>query len=276
MLATSDAAAKKLLLFRDEYFVALMRPLFALPLLVLTLALVKVPPLDWTFWIATLTAVPLEVTAVILYTRALRVSPISFSIPFLTLTPLFLIVLSYLLLGERISLSGAAGIALIAVGGYVLNIHEAWKSPLEPIRIVLRERGAALMIAVAFIFSITSALGKMAVAHSSPLFFGGFYFVPVTILLAPFALRNTKERIAVKKGEILPLLLAGVTYGLMIIFHMIAISLTEVAYMIAVKRLAVFFSILYGYFIFREKNIRERMLGSTLMFAGFLLIVLEH
>jgi drug/metabolite transporter (DMT)-like permease len=265
MLATSDAAAKKLLLLRDEYFVALMRPLFALPLLILTLVLVKVPPLDRTFWIATLTAIPLEVIAVILYTRALRVSPISFSIPFLTLTPVFLIVVSYILLGEKISPGGAAGIMLIAAGGYVLNIHEAWKSPLEPVRAVLREEGATLMIAVAFIFSITSALGKMAVEHSSPLFFGGFYFVPVTILLAPLAIRNTKERMDVKKGDILPLLLAGITYALMIIFHMIA-----------VKRLAIFFSILYGYFIFREKNIRERMLGSMLMFAGFLLIVLKH
>lgn len=156
-----------------------------------------------------------------------------------------------------------------------MNIHEAWKSPLAPVRAVLRERGAVMMIAVAFIFSITSALGKMAIEHSSPLFFGGVYFIPVTLLLAPVAIRKTRERINIKKGEILPLFLAGTAYSLMIIFHMVAISLTQVAYMIAVKRMALFFSFLYGYFIFREKNMRERVFGSMLMFAGFLLIVLK-
>lgn len=117
MLATSDAAAKTVLVSRDEYFVSLMRLLFALPLLLVTLALVEVPRLDMTFWVASLTALPLEAIAVVLYMKALKVSPLSLTVPFLTLTPVFLILVSYLLLGEKISPGGAAGILLIAMGG---------------------------------------------------------------------------------------------------------------------------------------------------------------
>jgi drug/metabolite transporter (DMT)-like permease len=275
MLATSDAISKKMLAVRDEYLVAWMRLLFALPLLLIILLLIEVPPLDRTFWVASSIALPLEIAAIILYVKALKVSPMSFSIPFLTLTPVFLVVVSYLLLDEKISLIGGAGIFLIASGGYMLNIHKAWGSPLEPVRAILRERGVMMMIAVAFIYSITSSLGKMAIEHSSPLFFGGFYFIVVTILFTPVAIWNNKGKIVIEKKDILPLSVAGFTYSLMIIVHMVALSLTKVAYMISVKRMSIFFSIMYGYLIFRERNIRQRVLGSIVMFAGFLLIVLN-
>jgi len=275
MLATSDAIAKMVLAVRDEYLVAWMRLLFALPVFVITLLLIEVPPLDRTFWVASSIALPLEIAAIILYVKALKTSPMSFSIPFLTLTPIFLVVVSYFLLGEKISLPGAAGIFLIASGGYMLNIHKAWGSPLEPVRAILRERGVMMMIAVAFIYSFTSSLGKMAIEHSSPLFFGGFYFILVTLLFTPVVIWKNRGKILIAKRDILPLSLAGLTYSLMIIAHMVALSLTKVAYMISVKRMSVFFSIMYGYLIFRERNIRERVLGSIVMFTGFLLIVLH-
>ncbi len=51
-----------------------------------------------------------------------------------------------------------------------------------------REKGSVMMIGVAVIYSVTSSLGKMAIEHSSPLFFGVTYFVVMTIVLAPIAL----------------------------------------------------------------------------------------
>ena len=54
---------------------------------------------------------------------------------------------------------------------------------------------------------------------------------------------------------------------------MLAISLTKVAYMISVKRLSLLFGVLYGHYLFREGCLRERLLGTTLMLAGVILIV---
>ena len=69
------------------------------------------------------------------------------------------------------------------------------------------------------------------------------------------------------------LLLPGLFYSVMIASHMIAISLTKVAYMISVKRTSLIIGVVYGYFLFKEKNIRERLLGAFLMFLGFVMIV---
>jgi len=272
--ATSDALTKRALKSRDEYFIAWLRLVSALPVLMGSLIFIQLPSTDRAFWLATLLAIPLEITAIVLYTKALKLSPLTLTMPFLSLTPVFLIGVSYLIVGEKVSLQGAIGIFLIALGSYTLHIHTAGRSLLEPLRSIFKEKGSVLMIMVAFIFSITSSLGKVAIEHSSPVFFGSFYFLLVSILFTPVALGSIRKGLPIKKREIPFLISIGLTYSLMIIFHMIAMSLTNVAYMISVKRLSLFFSILYGYTMFREERLGERTAGTVLMFAGFVLIVM--
>lgn len=274
LLATSDALTKKVLASRDEYFVAWARLLFALPVFLASLLFIEMPTLNKEFWTATLVALPFEIAAMILYTKALKVSPISLTMPFLALTPLFLILVSYFILGEKVSISGGLGILLIASGSYTLNIHEMRHSLIEPVKAVFREKGSVMMIMVAIIFSLTSSLGKMAITNSSPVFFGSFYFILITIIFTPIVL--SKSKIVITKKDMVPLAIIGLTYALMIIFHMLAMSLTKVAYMISVKRMSLLFSIFYGHIIFREEKIPERALGGVIMFIGFVLIVLSR
>jgi len=60
----------------------------------------------------------------------------------------------------------------------------------------------------------------------------------------------------------------------MILTHFKAISMTDVAYMISVKRASLVFSVLYGRVLFGEENIRERLTGSVLMIAGMVSITI--
>jgi uncharacterized membrane protein len=272
-LATSDALTKRALASRDEYFVAWARLLFALPVLLTSLLFIEIPPLNKTFWIAALSAVPLEITAIILYTKALKVSPISLTMPFLALTPLFLIIISYVIAGEEISFSGGVGIFLMAVGSYMLNLHKIRQSIIEPVKAVMNEKGCVLMIIVAFIYSMTSSLGKVAISNSSPVFFGSFYFTILAVVFTPIALIKNREKIRISRKDIAPLSAIGVTQALMIILHMTAMSMTKVAYMISVKRTSLLFSVMYGYFLFKEEKIGEKSLGAVIMLVGFALIV---
>lgn len=275
-LATSDALTKQVLASRDEYFVAWARLLFSLPVLLISLLFIEIPSLDKTFWIATLCAMPLEITAIILYTKALKVSPMGLTMPFLALTPLFLIVTGYIFLGEKVSLAGTVGIIMMAAGSYTLNIHTITQTVFEPVKAIFREKGSVLMIIVAFIFSFTASLGKIAIEHSSPIFFGTFYFVLIFILFTPVALYKNRGRISITKKDIIPLSSIGITYSAMIIFHMLAMSMVKVAYMISVKRTSLLFSIVYGYFLFKEERIANKAVGGVIMFAGFVLIVFSR
>jgi uncharacterized membrane protein len=161
------------------------------------------------------------------------------------------------------------------IGSYTLNIHKAKYRFIEPLKAIYREKGSILMVIVAFIYSITSSLGKMAIENSSPIFFGSFYFILVTLLFTPIAVAKNRHSITITKKDITPLSSIGITHSMMIIFHMLALSLTKVAYMISVKRMSLLFSILYGYLLFREERITERAIGGIIMFMGFMTIVLS-
>jgi len=276
MTASNDALTKKALVAHNEYLIAWLRLLWALPFLFAALAFISIPTIDSVFFLTFFAALPLEVTASVLYAKALKLSPLSLTVPFLSLTPILLIVVPYLILGETISHLGVIGVLMIAFGGYTLNIGETKKGFLAPFIAIGKERGSLFMISVALIYSVTATLGKLAIQHSSPLFFGVVYYSALAIVMAPLAIIKNREKIRVwpHEGAIKASILPGFCHAISIFAHMIAISLTQVAYMIAVKRLSLLMGVLYGYILFKETNIKERFAGTLLMIIGFAMIIL--
>jgi uncharacterized membrane protein len=278
MTASNDALTKKALVAHNEYLIAWLRLLWVLPFLFTALAFIPIPTIDNVFFLAFSAALPLEVTASVLYVKALKLSPLSLTVPFLSLTPIFLIVVPYLILGETISRLGVIGVLMIAFGGYTLNIGETKKGFCAPFIAIRKERGSLYMITVALIYSVTATLGKLAIQHSSALFFGIVYYSALAIAMAPPAIIKNREKIRVlpREGTIAASVLPGFCHAMSIGAHMIAISLTQVAYMIAVKRLSLLIGVLFGYLFFKETNIRERFAGTLLMIIGFAIIILFH
>lgn len=272
--ATTEALTKKSLVTTDEYLLTWVRHLFAIPFLIAIIPFINIPSLDSTFWLTILLLLPLEITAIILSIKALKASPLSLTIPFLAFTPLFLILTSFLMLGETPDISGTIGILLITIGAYTLNIHSTKEGILEPIKSIAKERGSILMLIVAFIYSITSNLGKIAILHSSPVFFGVIYYIVLAFVLTPVAVMKSNRHLHQIAPGLFNYCLIGLFLALMIIFHVIAITMTNVAYMISVKRTSLIFSVGYGYLLFNERNIMERLLGSLLMIIGIMLISL--
>lgn len=278
-LATADAVTKRVLGGdEDPWVVGWLRLVFTMVPLSAMFLFIETPELDGEFYRAFVAALPFELAAFALYISALRASPMSLTIPFLAFTPVFLVGSSYFIAGEQAGTQGVLGIVLIAGGSYVLYLHHARltdaRGLLGPLRALVRERGSLMMLAVAFIYSLTSSFGKVAINHSSPLFFAVTYFGALTVLYTPFALRGLKRR-GVTRRLLAAMVPAGFLHAVMVATHMLAMSMTKVAYMIAVKRTSLLFSVVYGWMLFKEGHIRERGAGALLMFAGFALIVMS-
>lgn len=273
-VALTDALSKKALNTENTPLIAWVRYTYAVPFLLITIPFIDFPELDSTFFLACFIMVPLEITAILLYIQAIKISPLSLTIPFLSFTPVFLIITSYLILGESVDVSGFFGILLVASGAYILNVHTARYGMLEPLRAIIKERGSLLMVMVAFIFSITSNLGKIAIQHSNPLFFSVFYITLLSFTLFPIMfLKNGREGLSnIFKRKIFYII--GLCFAIMTVFHFAAINLTEVPYMIAVKRTSLLFGIIFGAIFFGETNIRERLTGGIVIIIGVMLISL--
>lgn len=238
------------------------------------------PPLGDDFVWALVLDAALNVAATVLYTRALQLSDLSLVAPLLTFTPLLLLVTSPLMIGELPSALGVIGIVLIVIGSYLLNIHERSSGPLGPIRALLREPGARLMLAVTLIFSVTSNIDKVGVQSSSPTFWSFSVSAAVALVLTPVAivrLRRTdvsKRPSAALRANIRPLALGGLFTGLVVILQMTAIAMTLVAYVIAIKRTSAIMSVLFGHYLFKEPGLSERLFGAIVMVLGVVLIAL--
>jgi drug/metabolite transporter (DMT)-like permease len=163
-------------------------------------------------------------------------------------------------------------VVLVAAGSWMLYSREGC-GPLEPLACLARERGARLVLVVAVIYSVTSALGKVGMRHSSPTFFGVAYVGFLALCLAAVALARGEGRAALRELRPTPIfLLIGVVVAGMTFLHFTAIGMTNVAYMVAVKRTSLLVSVVFGRVFFGEAGLRRRLPGAALMLAGVLLL----
>lgn len=217
----------------------------------------------------------LEIIATLFYMKAVEISPLSRALPFLSFTPIFIIFTGYFILGERVSPMGFLGILLIISGGYIIYLPKMKSGILAPFRGLWEDKGSAFIIVTAFIYGITSVLGKRGLLLSDPLFFASFYFSLLS-LTTPTVLKliygiNLFEEV---KKNLKGFFWVGFTQALMCFFHMLALSLVETAYMIALKRTSILFAVLFGWFLFKEKEIPLRFSAALVMFLGVLIIAL--
>jgi drug/metabolite transporter (DMT)-like permease len=274
-LATADALTKRFFSDPSAYEMGLIRVGCAFPWYVLSLFVIPWAATDRTFWLCLAAGLPLEVIAFYSYMKAIRSSPLSLTLPFLAFTPGFIIFTGWALLGEEVTPGGFWGIVLIITGSYVLNLSKAPSGVLEPFRAIFREPGSRLMLLVSFIYAFTSVIGKLAILHSNPYFFGATYNISLAFMLVallPFA-RTAKPAKSIFGKPWAAFALGGMV-SLSMFSHMLAISMVQAAYMISIKRTSLLFGVLYGAWLFQEEKITERLTGAVIMLIGVFLISL--
>ena len=198
--AASGSYAKALARRTHIFVVSWSLIVLSLPWALALLARQGMPEVGDRFLAAALLGVTLNMVAVTLQVKALSVSPLSVTVPFLAFTPLFMLGTSAIVLREVPDAKGLAGIILVVLGAYTIHLDRIGGGLLEPFRAIARERGSVLMLVVAFIWSWTAVYDKVAVLASSPTFYTAFFSVAFGVLYAPllvFGLRRTRPDPAV-------------------------------------------------------------------------------
>jgi drug/metabolite transporter (DMT)-like permease len=263
--------SKKALLTSDESTISFIRFASCLPPLYIMLYLNGIPEIKHGFFLAVILSTPLEILAMFLYNRSIKLSPLSLTLPFLAFTPIFLLVTAHIMIGESPNFHGFIGILLITLGGYLLNI-DIDKGFFYPFKAIRNERGSLLMLGVAFLYSITSVFGKIMVEKSDFIFTPAVYFTFVTFVTAIIASFQCKSGLkGVFESKRLHLMV-GIFSCLMIVSHFLGLSMIKVEYMISVKRSSMLFGIIYGSIIFKEVEIRKRLFSASIMLIGIILL----
>lgn len=250
----------------------------ALPFLVWSLAVGRWPEPGYAA--PGLACLGLNVLANVAFVQAVKVSPLSLTIPYLSLTPVFTTLVAVPLLGEIPASVQLAGIGAVVIGALLLHgggAKEAGAGWLGPFRAFARERGSVLMTGVALLWSLTAALDKVALAHAPVPFHalvqtGG---VGALLLVLLGAQRRLPELGQVRRRPgayalAVVFAVAGVALGLL------AIQLVLVALVETIKRaVGMTMSVLVGRALFGEPVTAAKLVAVALMVAGTAAIVLS-
>jgi len=211
----------------------------------------------------------LNILAMFQFMRALQSSDLSLAIPFVSFTPLFLLITSPLLVGDMPTPQDIVGISCIVAGAYVLHIQSVHRGLFGPFVAIFQQPGPRRMLSVALIYSLTSNFDKIGVQNSSPL----FWSLSITSVMAFGFILGL--RFLPRPTQIMPpsrtigiLVLIGLFQGIGLFFHNTALNLGPVPSVIAVKRSSMLFAVIWGILFLREKYIGERLAGGLLMMIG--------
>jgi len=228
---------------------------------------------DGQYWLPAVASMSMNALANVLFMRSVQLSPLSRTVPFLSLTPVFSALAAIPLLAEVPGAMHWAGILLVVLGALVLNsdLGDSWWKSL------LHEKGAPYMIAVAVLWALSTALDKRALSHASPASHAFLLSAGSAAILGAWILARRQQ------GELRAVFLAprGLLIGLIALavaalaLQMLALQWLWVAVIETLKRaFGVLGSVAFGRLFFDEAITGRKVIAACLMIAGTSLLAL--
>lgn len=313
-----------------------------------------------TFLTSTITSAILKMSSSLLYQQAVKVSPLSQTVPYLAFTPVFLLAVAYFVVGEVPTANGIVGVAVVALGAFALNYSHATtdgsgggkrgeptgqraaaanananananaatpaanapvafavtsapspapspakpstSSPSPSVYKHVSQSGSCLMLLVAAMWSLTSALDKKAINHApSELAFATAqrYCMLLPALCLLYAMSPGKPvRVAdvelaggsaskplplgyhvakpffalVKPSSVVAVLLISCSEVLTVLCYLLALEYLFVSYVVAIKRTSMIISVIAGGICFGEELWRYMPCIAAIIFGEALIL----
>jgi len=221
-------------------------------------------------------AIGFNLVGMLLFLQAVRLSPLSHTIPFLSFSPVFSVLLSALLLSELPRPLQLAGVGLIVLGAFLLNLERAdLAHPALFLRGLTRERGSLLMLATALLWALGAIFDKRALRHA-PASVHAFVVaagIGLALLLALGSRGELRQLLPLRRRPALLLLALGfaaAAQGL----QLLALPLVLVSLFEALKRcIGMALALVNGALFFREPVTGRKLAATALMGAGVVLVL---
>ncbi|MEO0324999.1 MAG: EamA family transporter [Myxococcota bacterium] len=221
------------------------------------------------YWLPGLVGLALQVVANLLFVRAVQVSPLSLTVPFLSLAPAFAVVAAAVLLRETPTARQLAGTALVVAGALGLHARGLWHGLRE-------EPGSAMMVAVAALWAVTSNFDRYVTDLAAPGFHALVQNGGVGVLLLGLFAARREGGAALGAARRRPGLLLGafLLAGLAFASQLLAVKTLIVPVVETMKRgLGVASAVVLGRLVFREALAVRKLLAVGAMMAGTALML---
>ena len=252
-----------------------------LALVCVPIVVVHRPPVTGVFWVNIAIVGVLTVAGNALLVQAVKVSDLSVLGPVNAYKSVVSLLPEMLLLREFPGPLGLAGIGLIVAGSYFL-VDKKVSEPRENALVrFFRDRGVQYRLAALVISATEAVFLKKALLASSPLVTFALWAILGFVFAAPLVVvlmrkPEITEQLKIARHSLSISLSLVLTTGLMQLCTIIAFAGFQVGYALALFQTSSLISVLLGHRIFKEPNIVERLVGSLVMIAGAVLIIMAR
>lgn len=186
--------------------------------------------------------------------------------------PLLITLGGVLFLGERLTVWGLGGILLVTAGLYLVNVRSR-VDLLRPLR-SLRERPSQLALVASVGVSIYSVIDKVGLRYMDPFVYGYLTLLVTLFSFTPYIFLTEHRVHLVTEWRVsrLGIGVAGVFVLLSYFLALAAMRLSYVSYVGSVRSVNVIFVALLGALLLKEPYGAIRVLASSLVFVGVLLV----
>jgi drug/metabolite transporter (DMT)-like permease len=233
-----------------------------------------VPP---AFWRDMTVVAVLTVAGNALLVQAVRLTDLSVLGPVNAYKSIVSLIPGMVLLGEFPGLMGLAGMALIVGGSYFIVDKRADQPGRNVFLRFFTDRGVQYRFAAMALAATEAVFLKRALLASSPLLTFACWAVMglgAAAVAVPLILRDGMEREwRLATANVRTYLWLATTTGLMQLCTIVVLAGFRVGYALALFQTSTLISVFLGWRVFREGNIGQRLVGSVVMVAGAVLIV---
>ena len=225
---------------------------------------------EWSFLFPLMINVLCNVIAGVIYLKMLRRYDASLFMGIQSIEPIFVTVSAFIFVGETVSYFGLIGIFIVVIGGIFLQKSRS----TEDLQSLFFHSPWIVMLIYMSLTSTATAFSKLALLHGDVfIYLGARYFILGVIFLCVVILLQ-------RLGKLKPyvfhwhhlgsgLLLTGST-----IFEMLALESAKVAYVETVRRLSLFFTLIFERIFVKTDWNRMRLFACLLLFTGAACVIL--
>ena len=182
----------------------------------------------------------------------------------------------FFMLGEVPNIYGLLGVAIIIYGSYFVidTMPEGFSWKVFKRKDIQYRIWAMILTAIeAVIIKKIIIVSSVTIAFISWCWFGALFSVFILYLRKI----NIKAEVSkTGKVELYYFLLIAICVGIMQFATNFSFQHIQVGYALSFFQLSIIVSVLLGYKIFKEENLRKKLIGSVVMIAGAVLIILSQ
>ena len=221
------------------------------------------------FWKLIIITSLLDAAGNIFLVKALQTTDLSIFGPINSLKPAVTMIFAIFFINEIPTLNGIIGLIIILLGTIFLTYEKTTKFTLSK---------GILFRVIGIILSATASIYmKKSITYSSveiTLIFWAVISTPLMFLILILNFKKTKSNLYILKNNISDYTKLTIIYLIMPYVTLLCFKHTLVSYSLALFQLSSIITLFFGYKYFNEKNIKKKIICSTFMIIGALLILI--